>query len=250
MTTKGTKVSTWYLNDVADNAADATSGTAHLRDVFDFYEKTYGDYSFGTEVGSVSANWGPGDYGGMEHHPFWHVGSGSMYSEEVHAHEAAHGWYGDGVRIQCWEDFVMSEGTATYLAARSLGTLGVDLWADYGCELQAVCDADASNGPNAIALPDTCDKIDILNDNLWSDVPYMKGAFFYKAVADAIGVEVLDGALSDFYKAHVGKQARMQNLIDFIKTKTDADGAAAVDLAETKWLLTLACPAEASTLCP
>ena len=60
--------------------------------------------------GTVSADWGGGDYGGMEHHPFWHVSSGSIYSEEVNAHEAAHGWFGNGVRIDCWEDFVLSEG--------------------------------------------------------------------------------------------------------------------------------------------
>ena len=36
------------------------------------------------------------------------------------AHEAAHGWFGNGVRLRCWEDFVLSEGTASYLAARVL----------------------------------------------------------------------------------------------------------------------------------
>jgi hypothetical protein len=34
---------------------------------------TSGPYRFGAEVGSVSAHWGAGAYGGMEHHPLWHV---------------------------------------------------------------------------------------------------------------------------------------------------------------------------------
>lgn len=52
-------------------------GGAHLRQVFDWLETTYGEYLFGDEVGSVSVAWGPGAYGGMEHHPYWHVASGA-----------------------------------------------------------------------------------------------------------------------------------------------------------------------------
>ena len=238
----GVDLGVWYLPGQAQVAAQ---GTAHLRDVFSFYESTYGPYSFGDKAGSVSANWGGGDYGGMEHHPYWHVSSGSLYSEEVNAHEAAHGWYGDGVRIGCWEDFVLSEGTATYLAARALGDSGVDLWPSYECELKTVCQTPASN---TIALPDTCDQIDILHDKLWSNVPYMKGAFFYKAVADAIGADSLDQALGGFYRDHVGGAARMQDLIDYIKSQ-NPDHASEIDELATAWLRTLACPVDAASLC-
>ena len=241
-TTAGTTVNIWHLPGEHDAAIE---GTAHLVDVFDFYETTYGAYTFGTDVGTVSANWGGGDYGGMEHHPYWHVSSGSIYSEEVNAHEAAHGWYGDGVRIQCWEDFVLSEGTATYLAARSLGESGVDLWADYECGLKSVC----TGAGNTIALPDTCNAIDILNDPLWSNVPYMKGAFFYKAVADLIGADALDTALASFYQAHVGQAAHMQDLVDYIKSTTSAANGTAIDTLEEGWLKTVDCPVDPDTLC-
>jgi aminopeptidase N len=244
-TTKGTQVNAWHL---PGQDAVAAAGTKHLTQVFDFYEKTYGDYTFGTTAGSVSANWGPGAYGGMEHHPYWHVGKDDFGSEEVHAHEAAHGWFGDGVRIACWEDFVLSEGTVTYLAAHALEQVQVDVWKDYSCELKYVCDP--ANGANTIALPTTCNAIDILNDPLWSNVPYMKGAYFYREVAKTIGAAVLDTALSEFYKANVGKAAKMQDLIDHIKTKTDAAGKAAVDKLETDWLKTLDCPVDYTTLCP
>jgi aminopeptidase N len=244
-TTKGTKISAWFL---PGQDADAATGTAHLKQVFDFYEKTYGDYSFGTTAGSVSADWGPGDYGGMEHHPYWHVGKNDFKSEEVHAHEAAHGWYGDGVRIACWEDFVLSEGTVSYLAAHALEQVQVDVWAGYECELKYVCDP--ANGANTIALPTTCNTIDLLNDPLWSSVPYMKGAYFFRDVGKAIGAAVLDTALAEFYKANVGKPAKMQALIDHIKSKTDAIGQKAVDGLETTWLKTLDCPVDVATLCP
>jgi hypothetical protein len=249
-TSKGTKVSWWSLNSIPGNDADLATGTAHLRDVFDFYETTYGDYTFGTEVGTVAVDWGQGPFTGMEHHPFWHVAGDYVKSTTVHAHEAAHGWFGDGVRIKCWEDFVLSEGTATYFAARSLGQFGIDLWPKYECGLKLICDDDPTNGANVVALPDTCDKIDIYTDPLRTHATYAKGAYFYKNVAAVIGVDVLDQAFSEFYKAHVGTAASMQELIDHIKTKTDANGAAAIDMLETQWLKTLACPVNVSTLCP
>jgi hypothetical protein len=244
-TTAGTSIVAYPL---PGQEADTAAGTAHLVASFDFFEKTYGAYSFGKVAGSVSADWGPGDYGGMEHHPYWHVGKNDFKDEVTHVHEAAHGWFGDGVRIACWEDFVLSEGTVSYLAAHALETLGVDAWADYECELRYVCDP--ANGANTIALPSTCNAIDLLNDPLWSSVPYMKGAYFFREVGKAIGPALLDQALAEFYQANVGKAAKMQALIDLIKTKTDAAGQAKVGDLETQWLLTLACPVDFTTLCP
>ena len=244
-TAKGTKISAWHL---PGQDAVAVTGTAHLKAVFDFYEKTYGDYTFGAMAGSISADWGPGAYGGMEHHPYWHVGKDDFGSEEVHAHEAAHGWYGDGVRIACWEDFVLSEGTVSYMAAYALEKVQVDIWADYECELKYVCDP--AHGANTIALPTTCNVIDLFNDPLWSSVPYMKGAYFFREVGKVVGVAVLDAALAEFYKANVGKAAKMQALIDLIKTKTDVAGKKAIDDLETAWLKTVDCPVDFTTLCP
>jgi aminopeptidase N len=243
-TSKGTSISAWHL---PGQEADAAAGTAHLRDVFDFYEKTYGAYTFGDSVGSVSADWGPGAYGGMEHHPYWHVGKDDFKSEETHAHEAAHGWFGDGVRIGCWEDFVLSEGTVTYLAAHALEQFGVDVWPNYECELQYDCDP--ANKANTKALPNTCNAIDLLHDPLWSTVPYMKGAYFYREVAKVIGADALDQVLAAFYQANVGKAAHMTDLLDAIKAKAGAQSAA-IDTLITNWLETVECPVDYTTLCP
>jgi aminopeptidase N len=232
-TAAGTAVHVWYRPGQETIATDATT---HLAAEFDFYEKTYGPYSFGHDVGTVSANWGLGAVGGMEHHPYWHVGE--MNSAEVHAHEAAHGWYGDGVRIGCWEDFVLSEGTVSYLAARAIeeedSLEAADaLWARYQSRLdQAVAFGDT------LAWPDGCDQIDLLHDKLWSDIPYMKGAFFYRAVEAQIGRPRLDKVLHDFYVAHVGKSATMQELVDSIQTIAGFD---AMPLA-TAWLKMLGHP--------
>jgi aminopeptidase N len=231
-TAAGTALSVWYRPGEMTAAA---MGAAHLTEVFDFYERTYGPYPFGGKAGSVSANWGAGAYGGMEHHPYWHVASGAFDSEEVHAHEAGHGWFGNGVRIRCWEDFVLSEGTVTYLAAHALAQSGVDVWPDYRAELDGYC----GGARNTIAWPTGCNEIDILNDPLWSGVPYQKGAFFYRDVAARIGEGVLDEALAGFFQAHVGRAAGMQDMIDAIESTSGMD---VEDLAGS-WLKTLACPA-------
>ena len=225
-TDAGTHVSVSYL---PEGKTAALTGTKHLAAIFDWYEKHLGPYAFGPDVGSVSVVWGEGLYGGMEHHPLWHVASDAMNDEVTHAHEAAHGWFGDGIRLRCWEDFVLSEGTVSYLAARSIGQVeGADaeaaVWSAYGGDLRS-----ALHAGGAPAWPEGCNKIDIIKDNLFTDIPYMEGAYFYKDVAAKVGPEVLDGVLARFYVAHVGQAAGMQDMIDAIKADTGFDPSALVE---------------------
>ncbi|MEZ5397878.1 MAG: M1 family aminopeptidase [Bryobacterales bacterium] len=265
-TTAGTEVSVYWLDqlgtidDTADTAGpyevqldtldEAIAGTQNLVSVFDRYESVYGAYTFGDHVASVSADWGASAYGGMEHHPYWHVSQGGLSNEEIHAHEAAHGWYGDGIRIDCWEDFVLSEGTATYLSVRALELAGgPNLWADeYGAYFEARCADPTSFANNVAAYPQTCNAIDILNDPLWSFIPYAKGTCFYEDVADLIGDDVLDGVLADFYAAHVGSAAHMQDMIDAIKVAAPANSVE-IDQLATDWLFNTACPVDAAARC-
>lgn len=226
-TDAGTKLFTAHL---PKGATAARAGTKNLVAVVDWYEKNLGPYAFGNEIGAVSVVWGEGLFGGMEHHPYFHVAKEAMSDQLTHAHEAAHGWFGDGVRIRCWEDFVLSEGTVSYLSARALSladpSLERDIWAGYKADLEA---AIAEGG--APAWPQGCNKIDIIKDNLFTDLPYMQGAFFYKDVAEQIGAEVLDGVLSRFYLAHKNQPAGMQDMIDAIKADTGFD---AMPIAEAR----------------
>jgi aminopeptidase N len=233
-TTAGTHVGIWYL---PGEDAKAAQGGQYLRGAFDWYERTLGPYRFGADVGSVAVPWGPGQFGGMEHHPYWHVGAGAIGDAVTNVHEAAHGWFGDGIRIACWEDFVLSEGTVTYLAARSLevvagATVGDTVWQSYANDLSGV-------PATAPVWPDSCGAVDVLKDHLFSDAPYKRGAFFYKAVAGKVGADQLDRALAAFYQAHAGKTARMQDMLDQIRSTTGFDPTACA----MAWLRSTTIPA-------
>ncbi len=251
-TTAGTTLSAWYLPGQRA-LADATAGTAHLVSAFDYFEQTYGPYNFGPEAGTVEVDWGADSWGGMEHHPFFHVGKFDFNDEEAQVHEAGHGWFGDGVRIACWEDFVLSEGTTTYITARALEQVdGPSQW-DYYVDdfLVPICE-DSSRDPtlvNTIVLPDTCNEIDFVTDDLWSITPYMKGACFYEEMADVIGQDELDAVIGEFYTTHVGEAARMQDMIDLIEARSDAADKPAIDALVTDWLLSFDCPENYAERC-
>ncbi len=246
-TDAGTQVYAWYL---PGNGAetDARAGTAHLVGAFDFYERAYGPYPFGPEAGAVSVDWGPDSWGGMEHHPYFHVGKFDFGTEEVHAHEAAHAWFGDGVRIACWEDFVLSEGTVTYMAARAMEeTGGPDLWSYYVDDfLVHIC---AGRKINTVVMPSTCNEIDFLNDDLWSLATYIKGACFYEEVGDVIGPEALDAIVGEFYQTQVTGAAEMEDMIALIEARVDPEDRAAVESAVEDWLLAEACPTDFAERC-
>ncbi|HTV18023.1 MAG TPA: M1 family aminopeptidase, partial [Polyangiaceae bacterium] len=119
-TSAGTNVSVWHIPQT-ESFADPELLVA----AFDWMEQTIGPYRFGSDVGSVVAPWGGASgEGGIETHPYWQIGRADWDDEGTHLHEAAHGWFGNGVRLECWEDFVLSEGTASYLAARGLQEAG------------------------------------------------------------------------------------------------------------------------------
>ncbi|WP_420427465.1 M1 family metallopeptidase [Algiphilus sp.] len=241
-TRDGTEVKLWHLPGEAEHAVD---GTQYLAQSMDFFEQTYGPYAFGDVVGSVSVRWGPGRFGGMEHHPFWHVASEAMGSPEIHAHEAAHGWFGNGVRMACWEDFALSEGTASYLAARALDQQGIDLWPEYECRLQRVC---TDERVNTVARPSDCNAIRLRDHPLWSDVPYMKGAQFLRQVAERVGANAVDDALARFYRERFGTEARMQDLVDHLRAAFPSESLGIEALAQG-WLYQRACPSVPDRVC-
>ncbi|MEZ4401640.1 MAG: M1 family aminopeptidase [Kofleriaceae bacterium] len=239
-TTAGTEVVAWIYPGEEQAAA---TGTAHLRDAFDWMETHLGPYRFGPVVGSVSAHWGGGAYGGMEHHPLWHVASDALSDESVHVHEAAHGWFGDGIRLKCWEDFVLSEGAATYYEARVIEEVvsqaaGNVAWGQLDQELINM----RSAGGGGVAWPASCGSVDVLT--LFSRTPYVKGALFLRAVERKVGRGPFDTAMRAFYNTYGGDAAGVTDLVATFTTVTgyDASGCATSWLGSASIPTELACP--------
>ncbi len=246
-TPDGTKVSAEYRADLVAEAG-VRAGTRHLVDVIAFYEEVYGPYSFGDDIRTVIVDWGNDSYGGMEHHPYFHVAKWDVSIEEVHAHEAAHGWFGAGVRLRCWEDFVLSEGTTTYITARALAAVGADdVWAMYVDDyLVPECQGVA---PVSAAWRQSCDITDFSVDPLWSLSTYMKGACFYGEVADHLGADTLDTLISGFYQAHQNQAAGMADMLQWITDRVSAEDAALIELLAEEWLLQEGCPTDYAARC-
>ncbi|MDF1562199.1 MAG: M1 family aminopeptidase [Deltaproteobacteria bacterium] len=231
----GTEVGLHFL---PGGEATATRGTANLLAYVDTYEALLGRYPFGDRLAAVEVSWTVPAAGGIEHHPFFHVSTQGMGSNEVHAHEAAHGWFGDGVRIACWEDLVLSEGTTQYLAWRAIEAVDGPGTAD---SLRAIMErrlASAVNTADTEAYPDTCGVIDLLDHPLWSRIPYEKGAFFFDEVDDRIGRPALDAALARFVSENLGRAAHMSDLIATI----EAEAGQPIDDLVDRWLRSLGVP--------
>lgn len=241
-TTAGTEVAVWHL---PGGEAEAKAGSAHLVQAFDWLEQHLGPYLFGTEVGSVAVDWGADSYGGMEHHPRWHISALSMGQELTHAHEASHGWFGNGVRLRCWEDFVLSEGTASYLAARVLEEVGAgaaadEAWQKYESDLEAR----RTGTGNRIAWPQSCTGVNVVESGLYTRVTYVKGALFLRALEQRVGRPLFDAALRTFYERFAGKAAGMQDLLDVVAEVSAYDPSVCAEL----WLKRLQIPAVTACL--
>ena len=128
--------------------------------------------------------------------------------------------------MACWEDFVLSEGLATYMAARAIEAVsgeaaGEAVWRSYETRLNRL----RVSEPGYLAWPGGCDEIDILEDGLFNDAPYVLGAFFLRALELRVGRLALDAALASFYQEHVGSAVSFADLLELVAMLTGYDPA-------------------------
>ena len=92
--------------------------------VFAAFNNLFGDYPYAKEKHGFYEF---GFSGGMEHQTFSGIGSTSIQSSSVYAHELAHQWFGDKVTFATWNHLWLAEGFATYsesLAAEFVPSIG------------------------------------------------------------------------------------------------------------------------------
>lgn len=86
----------------------------------------YGEYPFANEKHGFYEF---GFSGGMEHQTMSGIGTGSMQSNTVLAHELGHQWWGDKVTFATWNHLWLAEGFATYseaLAFEHVPSIGIN----------------------------------------------------------------------------------------------------------------------------
>ncbi len=187
-------------------------------------EATLGPYPYGKQLAAVTVPWGPMAYGGLEMHPIYHVSDLAIGDLAVHCHESAHGWFGNGVRIACWEDLVLSEGVADYLMVRAMAAAkGEQVMQPMFAAMEKSVAAKAGTQKDVVVWQSTCDEIDVEASGVSAKITYHKGALFLRAVAQQVGVAKLDAALGVFVKTHLGNAVRFSALLDVIAAETGFD---------------------------
>jgi hypothetical protein len=116
------------------------------------------------------------------------------------AHELAHSWSGNAVTNATWRDLWLNEGFTTYLTYRIMeivyGTDRFNMEAVLGYQdLQAdVASLDENDQILAIDLRGRDP------DDVFSNIPYEKGALFLRELEHKIGRENFDTFLKDYFK--------------------------------------------------
>jgi len=215
VTEAGTRVGLWSLPGQRETGLQGTGG---LVQAVDYLEQRLGPYAYGRDIAVVETD-GPGFSGGtLESHPYLHVAPRHLVDPVISIHETIHGWFGNAVRLACWEDFVLSEGVTSYLTAVTVGAVfgperEQELWQQYRSDLLA-----ALFGDDIIVWPEGCGVVDVLD--LYVITTYYKGAFFLRAVEQQVGRAALLDALAVFYRENKGQAARFGQLLDAIESAT------------------------------
>jgi aminopeptidase N len=125
------------------------------------------------------------------------------------AHELAHHWSGNLVRLGTWNDFWLNEGFADYLALSFLWatdgeTVGRGWWRE------CLSLAHGSEGPKAFAVRPADPEMDVLN--LWGSIAYKKGAWVLRMLEGQLGRERLMSFLHQWFDRHAFKHVVTEDL--------------------------------------
>ena len=224
-TESGLELGVWLKpGQLSKDAKHDVSALALWPKAVSWLEATLGPYPLGKKLAAVTVPWGPFAYGGLEMHPIYHMSDLAIGDLAVHCHEAAHGWFGNGVRIACWEDLVLSEGVADYLMVRAMAAAkGVQVMKPMFEAMEKSVASKAGTSKDVVVLQETCNEIDVEASGVSAKITYHKGALFLRAVAEQVGFEKLDAALGKFVQEHVGTAQRMTALLEVIQTHTGFD---------------------------
>lgn len=181
-------------------------------------EKRYGEYSWGRYDLLILPPSFP--FGGMENPrlsfitPTVIAGDKSLVA--LIAHELAHSWSGNTITNATWRDLWLNEGFTTYLTYRIMEFIyGTDR---YNMELVlGARDLDADI--DSLVPDDQILAIDLRGrdaDDVFSNIPYEKGALFLREIEIKIGRDNFDQFLMDYFSHFAFQSITTEQFIKYL----------------------------------
>lgn len=212
----GERTGVYSEPSVLDAAALEFEDTESMLEVT---EKTYGPYSWDRYDLLILPPSFP--FGGMENPrlsfitPTVIAGDKSLVA--LIAHELAHSWSGNTVTNATWRDLWLNEGFTTYLTYRIMemiyGTDRYNMEAVLGYQDLQADIASLSENDQILAI----DLRGRNPDDVFSNIPYEKGALFLRELEYKIGRENFDQFLLGYFDAFAFKSITTDEFISYLE---------------------------------
>jgi leukotriene A-4 hydrolase/aminopeptidase len=208
-------------------------------------EKTYGPYSWDRYDLLILPPSFP--FGGMENPrlsfitPTVIAGDKSLVS--LIAHELAHSWSGNAVTNATWRDLWLNEGFTTYLTYRIMEIVyGTDRF-----NMEAVLGyQDLEEDIGTLEANDQILAIDLRGrdpDDVFSNIPYEKGALFLREIEHKIGRDNFDAFLKDYFEKFAFQSITTDQFVEHLKKTLLVDHAEKLDIARINtWIFEAGIP--------
>ncbi len=184
-------------------------------------EKLYGDYAWGRYDLLILPPSFP--FGGMENPRLSFITptviAGDKSLVNLIAHELAHSWSGNLVTNATWRDLWLNEGFTSYIENRIIESVyGVDM-----AVMDQVLDLKSLNDDMAAAKPeDRVLAVDIRGrdpDDVFSDIPYIKGKMLLHYLEHKFGREKFDAFLNGYFKHFAFQTLNTETFVQYITDK-------------------------------
>ena len=194
----GPRTGVYAESSIVDAAAKEFAETEQMLQVS---EKLFGPYRWGRYDLLILPPSFP--FGGMENPRLSFITptviAGDRSLTALIAHELAHSWSGNLVTNATWRDLWLNEGFTVYLQGRIMRAV----YGDAREAMEETLDLATLRGELATLPPhDQVLAVDLRGrdpDDVFTQVPYIKGALFVSWLGSRFGVEVVDRFLHDYF---------------------------------------------------
>lgn len=153
------------------------------------------------------------------------------------AHELAHSWSGNTVTNATWRDLWLNEGFTTYLTYRIMEIVyGTDRY-----KMEAVLGfEDLEADVESLQLDDQILAIDLRGrdpDDVFSNIPYEKGALFLRELERKVGRDNFDAFLTKYFEDFAFQSITTDQFIEYVQKTLLVDHADKLDITRIKqWI--------------